>query len=66
MRLLPRSSQYPTRLAVSFDAERVSLHLSSPESGPLALVQSLLASRCLRQIVEADGLEVQTPGTHWR
>ena len=65
-RLLPPSPQYPIHLAVSFDVERVLLHLSSPESGPLALVQSPLASRCLRQIVEADELEVQTHGTRWR
>ena len=66
MRLLPRLPQYSTRLAVPFDVERVFLYLSSPESRPLALVQSLLASRCLRQIAEADELEVQTQGTRWR
>ena len=69
MRLLPRSPRYPTHLAVPFDVERVFLYLSSPESGLLALVQSLLATRCLRQIVEVDELEVQTQacqGTRWR
>ena len=66
MCLLPLSSHHLTRFALPFDVETVFLDLSSPESGPLALVKSLLASRCLQQIVEADEIEVQTHGIRWR